>query len=555
MRRRRLILVLVLGTAIAVCGGPRRSCRSSAGGHLEPHSRAVQDHPGSGRLRAPRRLDPGRSRRLQGTRPRTGAEGAGPAVPDHNAERPSAGHGPERPSSSTARGRGTPPLAPFPSAPRPGSRRSIATASMSFENRQHLGSKTSPSATTSTAAKGEQSDLVERRRRHRAHRAQRLLGQLPDRHLELLEHCGRRARPLLRRQLPGGRLRHLLQQLHQRLLQALLRQQHGRFRLLHRRLPAGLRPSHGVRPGREQARSASPAPTPAATCWSNTTQCDNNKSGLVSNSQNNDDWPSPQIGLCPAGQSGPLGTQSCTVWADNYVHDNNNPNVPGNGSGLAGGSPVGSGMILAGSTYVTLSGNTVSHNGAWGELDRRPARPGVPARRRSEPVPGRHIRAGARRRNLLLPRLRQRERRQLVLGQRVLRQSEQWRYRPLDVTEDLDGLRFNTAISALMVFVNEAMTWEVKPVAALRTFLVLLQPFAPHLAEELWSKINPPGAGNSLSYQPWPKYDPALLVEDTLEIPVQVNGKLRDVIKVPAGATKEQLEAAGAGQREGKTLY
>jgi hypothetical protein len=97
-------------------------------------------------------------------------------------------------------------------------------------------------------------------------------------------------------------------------------------------------------------------------------ECDNNKSGLVSNSQNNDDWPSPQIGLCPAGQSGPLGTQSCTVWANNYVHDNNNPNVPGNGSGLAGGSPVGTGMILAGSTYVTLSGNTVTHNGAWGEL-------------------------------------------------------------------------------------------------------------------------------------------------------------------------------------------
>jgi hypothetical protein len=97
-------------------------------------------------------------------------------------------------------------------------------------------------------------------------------------------------------------------------------------------------------------------------------ECDNNKSGLVSNSQNNDDWPSPQIGLCPAGQSGPLGTQSCTVWTGNYIHDNNNPNVPGNGSGLAGGSPVGTGMVLAGSTYTTLSGNTVTHNGSWGEL-------------------------------------------------------------------------------------------------------------------------------------------------------------------------------------------
>ena len=58
------------------------------------------------------------------------------------------------------------------------------------------------------------------------------------------------------------------------------------------------------------------------------------------------------------------------------------------------------------------------------------------------------------------------------------------------VTEDLDGLRFNTAISALMVFVNEAMTWETKPVSVLRDFLILLQPFAPHLAEELWAKLN-----------------------------------------------------------------
>src|SRR5216110_127572 len=57
------------------------------------------------------------------------------------------------------------------------------------------------------------------------------------------------------------------------------------------------------------------------------------------------------------------------------------------------------------------------------------------------------------------------------------------------VTEDLDGMRFNTAISAMMVFVNEAMTWETKPVAVLREFLILLQPFAPHLAEELWFKV------------------------------------------------------------------
>jgi len=123
------------------------------------------------------------------------------------------------------------------------------------------------------------------------------------------------------------------------------------------------------------------------------------------------------------------------------------------------------------------------------------------------------------------------------------------------VTEDLDGLRFNTAISAMMVFVNDAITWETKPVPVLRDFLILLAPFAPHVAEELWEKLStvhsPQPArtgdrglrtGDSLSYARWPKFEPALLVEDTLEIPVQVNGKLRDVIKVSVTATPAELE-------------
>jgi len=111
------------------------------------------------------------------------------------------------------------------------------------------------------------------------------------------------------------------------------------------------------------------------------------------------------------------------------------------------------------------------------------------------------------------------------------------------VTEDLDAMRFNTAISAMMVFVNEAIAWEVKPVAALRAFLQLLQPFAPHVAEELWTKL-PGGSAVALAYAPWPKYDPALLVETEIEIPVQVNGKFRDVIKVAAAADNAAIEAA-----------
>jgi leucyl-tRNA synthetase len=121
------------------------------------------------------------------------------------------------------------------------------------------------------------------------------------------------------------------------------------------------------------------------------------------------------------------------------------------------------------------------------------------------------------------------------------------------VTEDLDGMRFNTAISALMVFINEAMTWETRPATVLREFLILLQPFAPHVAEELWSRLASPGsrpaggewqAAAGLAYAPWPKFDPALLVEDTIEIPVQVNGKLRDVIRVPANTPPAGLEQA-----------
>jgi leucyl-tRNA synthetase len=134
------------------------------------------------------------------------------------------------------------------------------------------------------------------------------------------------------------------------------------------------------------------------------------------------------------------------------------------------------------------------------------------------------------------------------------------------VTEDLNEMRFNTAISAMMVFVNDAITWETKPVSVLRDFLVLLAPFAPHIAEELWSKLNIQHSTSnaehpiSLSYAAWPKFNATLLVEDTLEIPVQVNGKLRDVIKVPANADNATVEAAAKASEKvrqfiaGKTI-
>ena len=114
------------------------------------------------------------------------------------------------------------------------------------------------------------------------------------------------------------------------------------------------------------------------------------------------------------------------------------------------------------------------------------------------------------------------------------------------VTEDLDGMRFNTAISAMMVFINEAMTWQNKPVSVMKPFLQLLAPFAPHIAEELWARLhNTFGqTAASLAYAPWPKFDATLLVESEMEIPVQVNGKFRDVIKVAVDADNATIEAA-----------
>jgi leucyl-tRNA synthetase len=129
------------------------------------------------------------------------------------------------------------------------------------------------------------------------------------------------------------------------------------------------------------------------------------------------------------------------------------------------------------------------------------------------------------------------------------------------VTEDLDGMRFNTAISAMMVFVNDAITWETKPVAVLREFLILLQPFSPHLAEELWGKLNIQHSTfniqhpMTLAYAVWPKFDAALLVENEIEIPVQINGKLRDVIKVSITATAAELEALALANEKAKPYY
>jgi leucyl-tRNA synthetase len=124
------------------------------------------------------------------------------------------------------------------------------------------------------------------------------------------------------------------------------------------------------------------------------------------------------------------------------------------------------------------------------------------------------------------------------------------------VTEDLDAMRFNTAISAMMVFVNEAMTWQTKPLSVMKPFLQLLAPFAPHLAEELWARLHSTfgQAATSLAYAPWPKFDAALLVESEIELPVQVNGKFRDTIKVAVDADNATIEAAAKAAEKAQSF-
>jgi leucyl-tRNA synthetase len=117
-------------------------------------------------------------------------------------------------------------------------------------------------------------------------------------------------------------------------------------------------------------------------------------------------------------------------------------------------------------------------------------------------------------------------------------------------------MRFNTAISAMMVFINEAMTWQTKPLSVMKTFLQLLAPFAPHIAEELWARLHATFGqiAPSLAYAPWPKFDAALLVESEIEIPVQVNGKFRDTIKVAVDADNATLEAAAKASEKVQTF-
>ena len=108
------------------------------------------------------------------------------------------------------------------------------------------------------------------------------------------------------------------------------------------------------------------------------------------------------------------------------------------------------------------------------------------------------------------------------------------------VTEDLEKLAFNTAIAKMIEMVNVATAAGGLTRSQLERFVRLLSPFVPHMAEELWEKL---GKAPLVMHEPWPEWDPAQLFDDTTEIVVQIQGKVRSRIHAPTGADRKTLEA------------
>ncbi|WP_018664020.1 leucine--tRNA ligase [Heyndrickxia acidiproducens] len=125
------------------------------------------------------------------------------------------------------------------------------------------------------------------------------------------------------------------------------------------------------------------------------------------------------------------------------------------------------------------------------------------------------------------------------------------------VTEDIDALHFNTAISQLMVFINDSYKADFIPKAYAEGFVKMLAPFCPHIAEELWEKL---GHTGTISYEAWPVFDASKLVDNEVEIVLQVNGKVRNKVKIDRNTSREEMEKlAFADEKikeftEGKTV-
>ena len=123
------------------------------------------------------------------------------------------------------------------------------------------------------------------------------------------------------------------------------------------------------------------------------------------------------------------------------------------------------------------------------------------------------------------------------------------------VTNDYETMNFNTAISQMMIFVNAVSKEEILPREYAEGFLKLLNPIAPHITEELWNVL---GHDNTISYEPWPTYDESKTIDDEIELPVQVNGKLKTTVMISLdedeSSIKEKVHSALEGKLDGKSI-
>ena len=114
-----------------------------------------------------------------------------------------------------------------------------------------------------------------------------------------------------------------------------------------------------------------------------------------------------------------------------------------------------------------------------------------------------------------------------------------YNYTVKKVTNDYENMYFNTAISQMMIFINTVYKEDSLPVEYAEVFLKLLNPVAPHITEELWNKL---GHEHTIAYEKWPEYDETKIVEDEVEIPVQINGKVKATISVPVDLTEAEIK-------------
>jgi leucyl-tRNA synthetase len=128
------------------------------------------------------------------------------------------------------------------------------------------------------------------------------------------------------------------------------------------------------------------------------------------------------------------------------------------------------------------------------------------------------------------------------------------------VTRDIEALRLNTAISAMMILVRHLGSLPAVPRDAVRRFALVVSPFAPHFGEEIWQRIHAPASVGSIAYEPWPEFDPALVKDEEVTIGVQVNGKLRGTVTLPVDADESVARRAALAEPrvkshlEGKTV-